>query len=119
MINLDDFEKFDALKPFIEKINKNYAKNKKDKIPKLLVSLSELMDQELYLVPITYILSLIAENEIDLISNDIISKAAQLLEGKDNKVRLNSVTVLGFSMLKNPKLIDTYLVHFIKLLNDE
>ena len=119
MINLDDFEKFDALKPFIEKINKNYAKNKKDKIPKLLVSLSELMDQELYLVPITYILSLIAENEIDLISNDIISKAAQLLEGKDNKVRLNSVTVLGFSMLKNPKLIDTYLVHFIKLLNDD
>ena len=119
MINLDDFEKFDAIKPFIEKINKYSAKNKKDKIPKLLVSLSELMEQDVNLVPITYILSLIAENDVNLISKSIISKVSQFLEERDNKVKLNSVSVLGFSMLKNPELIDTYLVHFINLLNDK
>ena len=118
MINLDDFEKFDDIKPIIEKINKFYTKNKKDKIPKLLGSLSELMDQDFNLIPITYILSLIAENDVDLISDDIIYKVGQLLSGKDNKIKLNSVSVLGFKMLRDPEFVDDNLVQFINLLNE-
>ena len=119
MINLDDFEKFEALQPIIEKINKYYAKNKKDKIPKLIGDLSKLMDQDFNLIPITYILSLIAEKDVQLIPESIISKLGQLLEGRDNKVKLNSVSILGFSMLKDPESSNDYLVQFVNFLSDD
>jgi hypothetical protein len=119
MINLDDFEKFGAIKPIIEKINKYYAKNKKDKILKLLGDLSELMDQEENLIPITYIFSLIAEKDVELIPDNIFSTLGDLLEGDDNKAKLNSISVLGFRMLKRPESEDDYLIQFINLLNDD
>ena len=119
MINLDDFEKYSSIKPIIEKINKYHSKSKRDKIQTTLEDLFDLKDFDDNLIPITYVLSIIAEKDVNLISDSIMSKITEFLDNKDNKVRLNSISVVGFRMLENSEIEDANLVRFIEFLNDK
>lgn len=119
MINLDDFEKYSSIKPLIDKINKYHLKNKRDKVQKLLDDLFELVDLDSNLIPITYILSIIAEKDVSLISDSIMSGVIGLLDNKDIRVKLNSLSIVGFRMVENPEFEDAHLFQFIKFLNDK
>ena len=65
MFNLDDFKDSLILEK-VEKLDKHLSKNKIQKISKIINELENLLEDQNYTVPITYILSILAENKIDL-----------------------------------------------------
>ncbi|MFW9819351.1 MAG: hypothetical protein ACFFE5_07050, partial [Candidatus Thorarchaeota archaeon] len=67
MFNLEEFDNELVLKK-VDKLNKYLNKNKIDKVSKILEEFLSLMDHQDYIVPITYILSILAENRITLVS---------------------------------------------------
>ena len=73
MFNLEDF-KDNLILEKVEKLNKHLSKNKNEKISKIIRELENLLDDQKYTVPITYILSILAENKIDLITERLIQK---------------------------------------------
>ncbi|MCK4779829.1 MAG: hypothetical protein KAT57_06565, partial [Candidatus Lokiarchaeota archaeon] len=73
MLNLEDFKDSLILEK-VDKLNKLLSKNKIDKISKLINEFKFLLDEKKYNVPITYILSILAENRIELISEGLIQK---------------------------------------------
>ncbi|MHA1782844.1 MAG: hypothetical protein ACTSUL_05375, partial [Promethearchaeota archaeon] len=117
MIDIKQFKDNEILVPIVEKINKFMNKNKLDKVRKLIDELGNLLEDQELRVPITYILSIIAENEISLINNKIIEQIIKFLDSTDEKIIINSIIIVGFSLLANPnefKAIAARFVRFIK-----
>ena len=106
MFNLEDFKDILILEK-ADKLNKLLSKNKIDKISKLINEFEFLLDEKKYTVPITYILSILAENRIELITEGLIQKIENFLQSEDAKLKLNSIIIIGFAMLANSKYVET------------
>ena len=118
MFNLEDF-KDNLILEKVEKLNKHLSKNKNEKISKIIRKLENLLDDQKYTVPITYILSILAENKIDLITERLIQKIEVFLHSEEVKLKINSIIIIGFAMLANSKYIEKYSQKFVKLLKDK
>ena len=108
MFNLREFEDNLALEPIVDKLNKFLSKNKIQKIAKTIEELELLLDQPDQRVPITYILSVLAENNINLISERTLNKVEPFLDSDNEKLRLNSSSILGFAMIERSDLAKSY-----------
>ncbi|MFX0104320.1 MAG: hypothetical protein ACFE75_02375 [Candidatus Hodarchaeota archaeon] len=118
MFNLEEFQNSLILDK-VDKLNKYLSKNKIDRIIKILEEFQDLLDQQKHLVPITYILSILAENNINLISDGILQKIERSLQSENMKVKINSLIIIGFAMLANTNYFDKYSQDVLKLLLDE
>lgn len=117
MFNLEEFENSLILEK-VDKLNKYLSKNKITKVSKIVDELENLLDQEEYVIPITYILSILAENNIDLISEGLIQKIEVNFHSEDEKLKINSLIIIGFAMIANPDYFDRYFQKFITFLID-
>ncbi|NVM35469.1 MAG: hypothetical protein HWN81_07725 [Candidatus Lokiarchaeota archaeon] len=118
MFNLEDFKDSLILEK-VDKLNNHLSKNKIEKISKIIRELENLLDEQKCTVPITYILSILAENKIDLITERLIQKIEVFLHSEDVKLRINSIIIIGFAMLANSKYIEKYSQKFVKFLKDK
>ncbi len=118
MFNLEDFKDSIILEK-VEKLNKHLNKKKIDKISKIINELENLLDDQKYTLPITYILSILAENKIDLIVETLLQKIEVFLHSEDTKLKINSLIIIGFAMLANSKYLDKYSHEFIIFLKDK
>ena len=118
MFNLEDFEKFEPLYPIIDKLNKNLAKNKLEKVSNLIGQLQILLDEEEFVVPITYILSILVEKESSLLNEELIKKVFSYLDDNNTKLKLNSITILGFASLEKLSIINDFLKRLVNFLLD-
>jgi len=119
MFNLDDFEKFEPLYPIIEKLNKNLAKNKFEKVSDLIGQLQLFLDEKEFVVPITYILSILVEKESSLLNEELVKKVFSYLDDNNTKLKLNSITILGFTSLENLSNINEFLKRLVNFLLDD
>jgi len=119
MFNLEDFEKFEPLYPIIEKLNKNLAKNKLEKASNLIGKLQLLLDEKEFVVPITYILSILIEKDSSLIGEELIKKVFSYLNENNTKLKLNSITILGFASLANLSFVNEFRKQLINFLLDD
>jgi hypothetical protein len=119
MFNLEEFKDNAILESILGKLNKYLSKNKVDKVLKLVEELKGLLDEDGMAVPVTYILSVLAEENFKFISNDIIEKVQEFLKSPELKLRLNAVTILGFAMVTNTEYVNNYLLDFIVALKDK
>ena len=118
MFNLEDF-KDNLILEKVEKLNKHLSKNKIEKISKIIRELENILDDQKYTVPSTYILSILAENKRDLITESLIQKIEVFLHSEDPKLKINSIIIIGFAMLANSKYINNYSQEFVKFLKDK
>jgi len=119
MFNLKEFQNDLVLEPIINKLNKFLSKNKSPKVIKVIEELESLLDQSEYAVPVTYILSILAEHETDLITERIIQKVETFLDFDDAKLRVNSLIIIGFALLANQGLVKKYFNKFAEYLTDQ
>ncbi|MFX1259013.1 MAG: hypothetical protein ACFFAN_14235, partial [Promethearchaeota archaeon] len=117
MFNLEEFEDTPIVEK-VDKLNKLFNKEKLSKIPKIVDELGELLDQQKYVVPITYILSILAENDINLISEELIQKIDTYLDSDNEKLKVNSIITIGFIMMADPKSCKKYFYKFTRSLLD-
>ncbi|MFX0142151.1 MAG: hypothetical protein ACFFDN_51410, partial [Candidatus Hodarchaeota archaeon] len=117
MFNLEEFENNLILEK-VDKLNKYLSKNKTDKISKVVDELEGLLDQQELAVPITYIFSILSENRIKLISEELLQKIGVFLQSENAKLKINSLIIIGFAMLANSKYLDKYIQEFLKFLKD-
>jgi len=117
MFNLEEFEDTLILEK-VDKLNKLFNKDKLSKISKIVDELEELLDRQKYVVPITYILSIIAENNVSLISEDLIQKIDTYIDSDNEKLKVNSIITIGFTMMADPKSCDKYFYKITRLLLD-
>jgi len=115
MFKLEEFEN-NLIIGKLEKLNKYISKNKVDKISKILDEFQSLLNKQEYFVPITYILSILAENRIDLISEGLLLKIKDFLHSENVKLKINSLIIIGFAMLANSNHFEMYSNEFIKYL---
>ncbi len=118
MFNIDDFDDYPVLKPIIIKINKFLDKGKIGKVSKLIDELEKLIDDEVLAVPITYILSVIAEDYTELIEETLIQRIENFPQSNNSKLRLNSIIILGFFLTTNFNYIEKYYPLFVNLIID-
>ncbi|MFX1378413.1 MAG: hypothetical protein ACFFA4_04915 [Promethearchaeota archaeon] len=118
MFNLEEFKDSLILEK-VDKLNKYFFKKKSDKISKILKEFLALLDQQEYVVPITYILSIIAEKEIELISEGLIERIEVFFNSENTKLRINSLIIIGFFIQANPNYIKKYFQEFVKFLLDD
>ncbi len=118
MFNLEDFYDYEEIEPLIIRLNKLLNKEKFTKIPKIIKELEELLEDDELRVPATYILSILAENHIELISPDLIERIEPFIKAEDEKLKINSIIILGFLILENTTFIKKYFSIFIHLLVD-
>ncbi|MGV9206067.1 MAG: hypothetical protein ACOC44_18830, partial [Promethearchaeia archaeon] len=114
--DLEDFSKYEDLDKYVKKLNKYLQKEKERKIYKTLDRFKEFLDEDQFIVPITYILSILAEEKIELIEDDTITLIEPYLRSEDLKLRINSIIILGFYLLQHPSLVKEYFNHFTELL---
>ena len=74
MFNLKDFQNDLVLEPIVDKLNKFLSKNKIQKVEKVIEELESFLDQSENVVATTYILSVLAEHDSNLITEGIIQK---------------------------------------------
>jgi len=119
MINIEDFQDNSILKPIVLKLNKFHEKNKKAKILKVIEELEDLLDDQDNIIAVTYILSVLAEKDIILISDTLIQRIIPFLQSEENKLKTNTLIIIGFKMLTDSDYIDKYFPHIIKLIIDK
>jgi len=73
MFNLDEFENTIILEK-VDKLNRFLNKNKLSKASKIIHELELLLDHEEHSVPITYLFSVLAEENFNLIPNNLFQK---------------------------------------------
>jgi len=118
MFNLEEFENNLILEK-VDKLNRYLSKNKSEKILKIVNELEDLLDQQELVVPITYILSILSENRIELISEGLLQKIEFYLQSDNAKLKTNSLIIIGFAMLTNSKYLNKYSQEFLKFLKDK
>ena len=119
MFDVEEFEEYPSLRNIVEKINKIYSKQKIEKVVKLIDDLENLLKNSDLTVSITYILSIIAENNVDLIKERLIEKIKPFIHSSNVKLKINSIIILGFFILRNSNYIERYFPDFTNLLNNE
>ncbi len=119
MFDPNDFQEYPDLQLLVEKINKFLIKDKIDKVSKIIYELEDHLEDTDLAVPITYILSVFAENYIKLIEDSLIEKIEPFLQSKDEKLKINSIIILGFFQLHNPNYIKQYFNDFINFIVNE
>ena len=119
MFKIEDFDEYPILKPTIIKINKFLDKGKITKVSKLIDELEKLLDDEDLAVPITYVLSMIAEDNAELIEKTLIQKIENFLKSDNSKLRLNSIIILGFFLNTNFNYIEKFYPLFVNLVIDD
>ncbi|MFX1267052.1 MAG: hypothetical protein ACFFAK_03725 [Promethearchaeota archaeon] len=119
MFNLEEFKDNDILESIVGRLNKYLSKNKVEKVLKLVEELKSLLNEDGLDVPVTYILSVLAEENFEFISKGIIEKVQEFQNSPELKLRLNAVIILGFAMIANPEYINNYLLDFILALKDK
>ena len=118
MFKLEEFEN-KLIVEKVEKINKYLIKNKVDKISKVLDEFQRLLDKQEYIVPITYISSVLAEYRIDLISDELLQNIEDFLHSENVKLKINSLIIIGFAMLADSNHFEMYSDEFIKFLLED
>ncbi len=118
MFNLKDFENSSILEK-VDKLNKYLIKNKIEKARKIVEEFQALLDQQDYVVQITYILSILAENQIELINESIFGKVETFLRSRNVKLRLNSLIIIGFYLIAKKSLPKESFSNFVELLIDK
>ena len=116
MFNLEDFRDYEEIEPLVIRLNKYLNKDKIAKVSKIIKELEILLEEKELRVPSTYILSILAENHIELISENIIYKIESFIKTKNEKLKLNTIIILGFFILKYPRFIEKYFSAFIHFL---
>lgn len=120
MFNFEDFQDYEKIEPIVIRLNKLLDKEKIDKIPKIVKKLEDLLEDKDLLVPTTYILSVLAENYIELISEDLIKNIESFIKTKENeKLKINTMIILGFFILENSNFIKKYFSLFVESLKDK
>ncbi len=119
MFESEDFSSNEILYQIVIKLDKFFEKNKSVKIEKIISQLEDLLSNEDLIVPLTYILSIIAENAIEFITEDLIIKIEPFLKSQNIKLKTNSIIILGFKILSDERLIDKYIADFTNLLMDD
>ena len=119
MLKEEDFTEYPPIFTIVEQINKLYSKNKIEKISKLIDALESLLDDTDLTLPISYILSIIAEDNVDLIKKELIVKLEKLLKSNNFKIQTNLISILGFFVLANSNFIQEYFPYFIELIDVE
>ncbi|MGQ4875474.1 MAG: hypothetical protein ACP6IY_15515 [Promethearchaeia archaeon] len=116
MLNVEDFSDNYTLQNLVIKFNKFIDKGKTNKINKILEQFEDLLEDEDSVVPVSYIFSILAENRIDLISEDLIKKLEPYLDSDNLKLKINTIIIFGFYILKYPEKIRKYAPKFFKYL---
>ncbi len=119
MLNSESFQDYPSIKEIVEKINKFNNKNKPTKVLKLIDELEDKLEITNLALPITYIFSVIAEYNIELVSERLIQKIRPFINSDDVKLKINSITIIGFYLVENPDDIIKYFRQFINLLADK
>ncbi|TXT59060.1 MAG: hypothetical protein BAJALOKI2v1_260029 [Promethearchaeota archaeon] len=124
MFSLENFEEYSSsLSSIIKKLNKYIEKEKISKLPKYIGKLIDLIGDEELHVPITYILSILAENYPQLITEEIFEKVEGFLDSPNDKIKLNTILVLGFYLLEDldnvSERIVKKFVHFVRAENKD
>jgi hypothetical protein len=118
MFDIEDFEDYPLLIPKIIRINKLIDKDKTSKISKIIEELENLLEDQDLLLQITYILSVIAEYDIDFITERLIKKIEKFLLSDDDKLKINSIIIIGFFITSNPNFIESFYEAFINFIVD-
>jgi hypothetical protein len=118
MFNLGEFEQDQVIYPLVEKLNKFLDKNKTEKAEKVIKQLEELLLENKYAIAVSYILSILAENNFTLINEGIIKNMESYINTNDPKLKVNTFIILGFAMLSDKKYLDNYFPKFIMHLGD-
>jgi hypothetical protein len=118
MFNLEEFEQDQVIYPLVEKLSKLLDKNKIEKIEKVINQLEELLSEEQFATTVSYILSILAENNFSLINESILKKLEDYITSNNPKLKVNTFIIIGFAMLSDQKYLDKYLPEFILHLKD-
>ncbi len=121
MFSPENFQEYSSsLNSIIKKLNKYIEKEKPSKLPKYIGKLVDLIDDKDLHIPITYILSVLAENYPELMDEEIIDLIETFLNSESEKIRLNSILILGFYLLNNlNKLSKDRFLKFLQFLKSE
>ena len=120
MFNFEDFQEYEKIEPLVIRLNKLLKKEKIAKVSKIIKELEDLLEEKDLQVPATYILSILAENYTELISEDLINKIESFIKSHENdKLKLNSIIILGFFIHENSNFIKKYFSIFVELLIDK
>jgi len=118
MFNLEEFENDQVLYSLVEKLNKLLDKNKTEKVKLIVEQLNSLLEQQEYEIQITYVLSILAEQDSILIGKNTLKNIENLTHSTNSKTKVNALIIIGFAMLSNKNDIETYLPNFVANLND-
>jgi len=119
MFNLKEFEN-NYLIFIVDRLNKYLEKNKITKVSKIINELEDLLiNQESLAIPITYILSILAEKNFELISESLIEQVGSFLHSDNSKLKINSIILIGFAIMAKSKYYNKYSLEFIQFLLDE
>ncbi|MFX0031047.1 MAG: hypothetical protein ACFE9P_00110 [Candidatus Hermodarchaeota archaeon] len=114
---MEDFKDNQVLESVVGKLNKYLNKNKDEKINKIINDLKILLEEEDNQILITYIFSVLAENNFKYISDDLLEKVQEFLNSPE--LKLNSLIILGFGMIYNSIYLEKYLCFFIQALTEK
>ena len=121
MLNIDDFKDFSEIFPLIERLNFALEKYNQKRVTKILLLLENYCQQEKYTAPLSYLISVIAEESLVDLPQGIIEKAFAWLGSPLEKVRLNSTAIIGLYLMNNDiggVQFTKHLSRFIPLLKD-
>jgi hypothetical protein len=119
MLNLEEFDDNNLIL-IVDKLNQYLEKSKIAKVSKLIDELEDLLiNQESLAIPITYILSILAEKNFELISERLIEHIGRFLHSDNSKLKINSIILIGFAIMTKSKYYNKYSFEFIKFLLDE
>ncbi|MHA1727040.1 MAG: hypothetical protein ACTSXH_19730, partial [Promethearchaeota archaeon] len=118
MFEAHNFEQYSNLYPIIKKLEKYLLKRNESKVLKQINVLEKLLKEERDLVPITYVLSIIAEKNPKFITGSLIKELIPFLERKEEKLRINVILILGFHILHNQKHLKENFSILLKHLED-
>ncbi|MBY8988409.1 MAG: hypothetical protein KGD61_08135, partial [Candidatus Lokiarchaeota archaeon] len=104
--------------PLVEKLDKLLDKNKTEKVEKVIKQLEALLIEQKYAISVSYILSILAENDFNLINESIIKNLESYINTNDPKLKVNTLIIIGFAMLSKQRHLDEYCPKFIKHLGD-
>lgn len=122
MFRVSDFAKYQPVVIFIEALNSIFENSNFEKLPELLARLCQLSDLEQYQIPMSYVFGVIAEQDITLLSDDVIERCAEWLQSSNVSVVLNASVVIGLylsRMIQIPEKYNNLLSTFTTLLSHE
>ncbi|MHA2287856.1 MAG: hypothetical protein ACXABG_03620 [Promethearchaeota archaeon] len=115
---MEEFEQDQVIYPLVDKLEKLLDKNKTDKAEKVITQLENLLLEQDHAISVSYILSILAENDFKLINVSILEKLESNINTNNPKLKLNTFITIGFAMLSSHKHLDAYCPKFIEHLVD-